>query len=63
MEVEALYDGRFVFGVQQIYLAKLHCMKFYRMTSIEIPILSSNKQVNYTQLARIDIFVSSKEIK
>ena len=47
-EVEALYDGRFVFGLQQIYLAKLHSMKFYRMASIEIPILSSNKQVNYT---------------
>ena len=33
------------------------------MAFIEIPILSSNKQVNYTQLARIDIFVSGKEIK
>ena len=31
-------------------------MKIYRMASIEIPILSSNKQVNYTSLQ------SSKEV-
>ena len=37
-----LYDRRFVFGV--------HYMKFNRMASIEIPILSSNKQVNYASL-------------
>ena len=63
-----LQDSRvFCRGTTNI-LAKLQCVKFYRMAFIEFPILVSwNKQVKYPFspnriLFRIGIFASSKKV-
>ena len=45
-----LHDSLLFFGVQQIYLANLQWVKFYRIAFIEISIFGSNKPVTYAIL-------------